>query len=451
MFDNGPVVPEKAVSSLDVPASLQSAIPPLPVLLRILLLAVLQGFGFGYFFERCHVFQPEAIREQFVFRKQMMLKMFVGAIAGSCLSLFLAVKVFWRRATVPVLPEGCGRTCSIKTSVPTEQTPASAAAFLYKLRTMVGLRPNSYPVIAVGAFVLGVGMAVSGACPGMVLPQMGTGVENCGFTLLGGVVGCILFNFLTFMGFTFGHRSLNSDEEVKAAHDVEFWDIRFKKTLRKFLLSSSEKTLNSSEEDALTVSLFLRLQLVLIFCCASFCLLLEIVFPFKDDLAPPLRSSAWPPSVAGFALGCLTLLGVLNYSQALGSTRAFDQVAQVIFPFGPATGGKLSLFSYVRRVNLSDLYQMPFMLGAILGAHTSQANRGFSYPTTAKGVTPASVSFVGGVLLLFGSKLGSGCTSGQGMGALPMLNTFGVVACAAMFGGGIFIGVILDAAGEYKL
>lgn len=375
-----------------------------------------------------------------------MLKMFVGAIAGSCLSLFLAVKIFWRRATVPVLSEGCGRTCSIKGQT-LEQRPASAAAFLYRLRTMVGLRPNSYPVVAAGAFVLGVGMAVSGACPGMVLPQVGTGVQNCGFTLLGGVTGCILFNFLTFMGFTFGHRELNGKEDVKAAHDVEFWDIRFKKTLRKvFRLTEKE-----SEEDDLTVSLFLRLQLVLIFCCGSFCLLLEIVFPFKDDLAPPLRSSAWPPSVAGFALGSLTLLGVLNYSQALGSTRAFDQVAQVIFPFGPATGGKLSLFSYVSRVNLSDLYQMPFMLGAILGAYTSQANRGFSYPTTAKGVTPASVSFVGGVLLLFGSKLGSGCTSGQGMGALPMLNTFGVVACAAMFGGGIFIGVILDAAGEYKL
>lgn len=67
MSDNPPVMPEKtAVSPLDVPASLQSAMPPLPVLLRILLLATIQGFGFGYFFERCHVFQPEAIREQVI-------------------------------------------------------------------------------------------------------------------------------------------------------------------------------------------------------------------------------------------------------------------------------------------------------------------------------------------------------------------------------------------------
>jgi len=34
--------------------------------------------------------------------------------------------------------------------------------------------------VAAGAFILGAGMALGGACPGMVLIQVGSGVENSG-------------------------------------------------------------------------------------------------------------------------------------------------------------------------------------------------------------------------------------------------------------------------------
>jgi hypothetical protein len=39
-------------------------------------------------------------------------------------------------------------------------------------------------------------MAVAGACPGMVLPQVGTGVKNGWVTFLGGLTGAMVYLLL---------------------------------------------------------------------------------------------------------------------------------------------------------------------------------------------------------------------------------------------------------------
>ena len=47
--------------------------------------------------------------------------------------------------------------------------------------------------VGLGAALLGVGMATAGACPGMVLAQVGAGVENSGITLVGGFLGALVY------------------------------------------------------------------------------------------------------------------------------------------------------------------------------------------------------------------------------------------------------------------
>jgi hypothetical protein len=44
-----------------------------------------------------------------------------------------------------------------------------------------------------GAFILGCGMSLSSACPGMVLAQVGAGQPNSLYTVLGGLFGCFLY------------------------------------------------------------------------------------------------------------------------------------------------------------------------------------------------------------------------------------------------------------------
>ena len=79
------------------------------------------------------------------------------------------------------------------------------------------------------------------------------------------------------------------------------------------------------------------------------------------------------------------------------------------------------------------------ILGARLSAELSD-----TYPTTAKGVqVPAAL--LGGFLMIFGSRLGGGCTSGHGISGMPMLNTLAFVAVVAMFSAGIAVALVLDA------
>ena len=67
------------------------------------------------------------------------------------------------------------------------------------------------------------------------------------------------------------------------------------------------------------------------------------------------------------------------------------------------------------------------MLGAYFSAQLSQ-----TFPTSAAGV-PAPAAFAGGFLMLFGARLGGGCTSGHGISGMPLLNVLSVVAVVAMF------------------
>jgi uncharacterized protein len=54
----------------------------------------------------------------------------------------------------------------------------------------------------------------------------------------------------------------------------------------------------------------------------------------------------------------------------------------------------------------------------------------------AVGVSPAD-AFVGGFVMILGSRLASGCTSGHGLSGFALLAVHSIVAVPAMFAGGI--------------
>ena len=62
-------------------------------ILTDLVLVMIMGFCFGFLFERSHVYEPTMIRQQFLFQKWVMIKMFMGAVAGACLSFYIWHKV----------------------------------------------------------------------------------------------------------------------------------------------------------------------------------------------------------------------------------------------------------------------------------------------------------------------------------------------------------------------
>ena len=103
------------------------------------------GFGFGFAFEKSDVTAPFSIRGQFTFSHWAMFKMFFAAVSGSSFSWVLAKKLApYRFAEVhKCLTTGeCG-----------------------------GVSQHMRGAL-VGAGLLGAGMAIAGACPGMVTVQV---------------------------------------------------------------------------------------------------------------------------------------------------------------------------------------------------------------------------------------------------------------------------------------
>jgi uncharacterized membrane protein YedE/YeeE len=91
-----------------------------------------------------------------------------------------------------------------------------------------------------------------------------------------------------------------------------------------------------------------------------------------------------------------------------------------------------------------------YVLFAVLGAYISAQLSGNDEATYAAGVGPWS-GLLGGFLVVFGARLGGGCTSGHGISGVPMLNALSMVAVGAMFATGIAVALVLDALDVYEI
>jgi hypothetical protein len=62
---------------------------------------------------------------------------------------------------------------------------------------LVKLQPKAalYAADVVGGFILGIGIALAGACPGTVLAQVGAGYRDALFTVAGGLAGAVTYSY----------------------------------------------------------------------------------------------------------------------------------------------------------------------------------------------------------------------------------------------------------------
>jgi hypothetical protein len=120
------------------------------------LVGLLMGAVFGFALEKSRVFEPGMIVGQMQLRNFIMLKIFLTAVATG--------------AVVLAALNGFG---------------------------VVKLQPKAalYAADAVGGVILGIGIALAGACPGTTLAQIGAGYRDALFTLAGGLAGAVAFSY----------------------------------------------------------------------------------------------------------------------------------------------------------------------------------------------------------------------------------------------------------------
>lgn len=122
----------------------------------MMLLGLAMGATFGFALEKARVFEPGVIIGQMQFRSFTMLKMFLAAVVTG-LVVLAALTGLWG----------------------------------------VKLHPKATEIAAdlVGGSLLGIGIALAGACPGTVFAQLGAGYRDAWFTLAGGLAGAIAFGY----------------------------------------------------------------------------------------------------------------------------------------------------------------------------------------------------------------------------------------------------------------
>lgn len=253
----------------------------------------------------------------------------------------------------------------------------------------------------VGGFLMGTGMTLSGSCPVTIFSQLGSLVPNAGFTFLGSLSGVLFYSLL------------------KPA-----FDSIFKPTIKE----SSNPWTNSPY-------FVLALPLVAMFgitVCAF-----ETLLPWDSEVTVSQKDSwyaqdSWPPYVGGILVGLIQLPLVLSLHETLGGSSSLIVMVSHVF-IGPLK--KLSPFACKYQHGFSHWWQIFYVAGAVLGGYLSAVASGTL--GAAHGVS-AIHSFIGGMTMNIGARIGGGCTSGHGLSGMGLLSILSFIFFTSTFAGGIF-------------
>ena len=226
-------------------------------------------------------------------------------------------------------------------------------------------------------------MALSGACPGTVLPQLSIGYPSAVFTIAGAVLGGL------------------------------FWVLIGNKLLKLSTIASEEqRSLGSKLGLGRTASV-----LTVASTCLVIILLSTIIDGAKRSFSLAIRG--------GLAISAAQAGSILLTRNSIGSSAAYEEAGRWILSI---TKGEQSNQKPSSRF-------IVFAVGALLGSKIFALFNGVQAEESASISAPAALG--GGICLAFGARLAGGCTSGHGISGIAMLSNASVVSVAAMFVGGM--------------
>ena len=253
-------------------------------------------------------------------------------------------------------------------------------------------------------------MALTGACPGTVLPQLAHGVESARATAVGGLLGGLVYakwpDVLRRSGsLSSQHRKRN--QAVESAKTSESGPLTIAK---KFNLSAS--------------TVWLAFEVVVL----AIATISVVTLPGKTE--------ALIPTVAGGLLVAVAqATSILLTSTPLGVSAAYEQAGRLIWR--NVLGDK-----NVQPPSTNPPKSLIFAIGILLG---SVAAGPFMPALSSNALVPVPTlqALVGGFVLTFGARIAGGCTSGHGLSGLSSLSYSSLLTTAAMFGSGILTQTVI--------
>eukprot|EP00873_Tetraselmis_striata_P025581 jgi/Tetstr1/445845/TSEL_033485.t1 len=357
-------------------------------------LALSAGGVFGYALDKAKTNVPWVISEQMAMGNMTMMRMFLAA-SGTSVAAVLGLHVLGLKQRKPKPGLALG---------PAVLGPCGANL--------------------VGGALLGAGMELSGSCPGTIWAQLGSGTPYAWTVVLGGVGGTLLFGYLEKVfrrrstrfhrpqspqGADLVPRRLSYEAVAGLMAAAMAGAARGVEALRPWRV---EQDAIVAHGGALTAN------------------------PF--DLA----AASVDPASAGIMLGLLQLPVQLSPGAELGQSSGWVLAAGLLASLVDRDLATHAPYLHKAKSDRKAAFQLRTWLGIVGGAALSQAlgGRPKLLGAAANGCGGPVRGALGGALLLFGSRLGSGCTSGHGLSGMATLSAGSFVSVVGMFGGGMALG-----------
>lgn len=243
-------------------------------------------------------------------------------------------------------------------------------------------------------------MTLTGACPGTVYVQAASAIPSGIPVLLGGITGGVLF--------------------VKVAKRL------------KTQAACEEK----ADENNLTVSSKLNISPDLTLLLFEGILLSGI---FAAQELQPSSKHLLNPIVGALFIASAQLASVALYGQPLGISGSYEELGNLFWYGLSRLRGQKSDKGSVKAPSLKNLqFAASVMLGTYLLRHIRPEF------AIADSMPISNLrGFLGGLVMIFGARLGGGCTSGHGITGMSMLSVSSIISVVAMFAGGIGVGALL--------
>ncbi|KND03874.1 uncharacterized protein SPPG_01326 [Spizellomyces punctatus DAOM BR117] len=346
------------------------------------------GAVFGLALEKSKVYLPDIIINQMLLRQWTMGQMFFTAAAGGTIIVTILEATGVRK-----------RSC---------KPPVSAGLSVL----------GEYGANIVGGSLLGAGMALSGACPGTVLVQLGAGLGSSVYVLVGALGSSITYGYIarwiqtSFP--TFGKKS-----PVKTVDGALKHNALFTSTITASALIAAVYVLHSMTSWSHNVISAYQNRISQ----ASF-----------SSTSSSLTSLAWSPIAGGALVALLQFPSVTLCGSPIGASGSYMELAsRVVAKIDKNWRKNAPVYADFITSNTGLLFASGVIVGSFLSAYTGGA---WPLNRSLEGSSPIK-SVIGGAMLLFGARMAGGCTSGHGISGIAQLSLASIVTVAAMFAGGI--------------
>lgn len=250
----------------------------------------------------------------------------------------------------------------------------------------------------VGGALQGLGMALSGACPGTVVSQAATAVPSGLYALAGAALGGIVWS-----GFL-------SDAIARR-------------------VASSQRATASASASAVTpppaLTIYERLGVSYTTALVVFeaaCAAAVFASPVSS------RYAALAPALGGVMIGLSQLFSVLSRKTMLGVSTSYDELGKYFW--------WLARGDAVRGVSPPSNKNLLFVAGVAAGSWGLVTLDPRFAPVPKEVSVEPVAAVLGGFLLAVGSRVSGGCTSGHGLSGMSMFSTSSLITMVAMFGVG---------------